>query len=84
MTSISLRDEVQKALGVEWQAFQSRHPRLAAVIDQTLLMERAVMCIADDPAFREAIEQAAAMATSAEIIEEAVKKFIGDWIVKLF
>ena len=84
MTTVSLRDEVQKALGVEWEGFKARHPRLAAVIDETLLVEQAVMSIADDPSFRNAIEQAAAVAGGASFIEDAVKTFAGNWIGKLF
>lgn len=84
MTSLSLKDEVQKALNVEWQGFASRHPRLAQFIDQNLLMEQAVASIGEDPAFRAALDEAAGLATAASAVEEAVKKFVGDWIGKLF
>lgn len=83
MTSISLRDEVCKTLAVEWQGFRQRHPRLAAVIDQNILLEQAVACIADDPGFRAAMEEAAGLATSASLVE-AIRKFVGDWLGGLF
>jgi hypothetical protein len=84
MTSISLKDEVAKALAAEWESFRSRHPRLAAVIDQTLLTEQAVACIADDPAFRAALEKAGALASGASIVEEAVRRSVGEWFERLF
>ena len=84
MLTANLKPEVQKALGVEWEAFRSRHPRLAEVIDQDLLLEQATACIADDAAFRAAIDQAAALGAAAGIIQEAVRKFVGDWMGKLW
>lgn len=83
MLSVSLREEVQKALGVEWKGFAERHPRLAEVIDQNLLFEQAAACIADDAQFQAAMAEAAGLAQAGSIIADAVKRFVGQWLGKL-
>jgi len=58
MSSINLKDEVQKVLASEWNGFVTRHPRLAEVIDQQLLVAQAVASIADDPEYQRALREA--------------------------
>jgi len=84
MLSVSLRDEVQKAIAVEWKAFAERHPRLAEVIDQNLLFEQAAACIADDEQFQAVMAEAAGLAQAGSIIADAVQRFVADWLGKLF
>ena len=80
MLSMNLRDEVAKALSVEWAEFEQHHPRLAKVIGRDLLLERASESIAESEAFREAMERAAAAGTAAEtiqgILRPLVKRFV--------
>ena len=83
MQSISLRDEVQKALAVQWQQFAQRHPHLAAVIDRTVLVEQATTSLGDDPQFRQAINAASAAGLTAQAVAEIVERFVGGWLGKL-
>lgn len=80
--TISLRDEVQKALAVEWPKFAADHPRLAAAVDQTLLVEQAVASIADSAEFRSAMEEAAT-AQSGGWLTDLVRQFVMKWVGKL-
>ncbi|MGE5608346.1 MAG: hypothetical protein ACM359_03765 [Bacillota bacterium] len=83
MLSISLRDEVQKAVSSEWKAFVERHPRLAEVIDQTLLVEQATTNLADDSEFREAMENAAVAGATAQALIDMVRQFVQGWLKRL-
>ena len=58
MSSINLKDEVQKVISAEWRGFAQRHPRLAEEIDQSLLVEQAAASIADDPDYQRALREA--------------------------
>jgi hypothetical protein len=80
MLTINLKDEVQKALNVEWRAFAERHPRLAEALDQTVLVEQAVASIADDPAFRKAMEDASSAGVAATWLTDAVGRFVAEWL----
>ena len=46
MNAIDLKDEVLKALRTEWPAFAAAHPKLAAVLDETVLIEPAMQSLA--------------------------------------
>jgi hypothetical protein len=83
MQSISLRDEVEKAVASEWKAFAERHPRLAEVIDQTLLVEQAVASLADDAEFRSAMDTAAKVGTGAQTLIDLVGQFVQGWLKRL-
>lgn len=83
MVTVSVREEVQKALAAEWTEFAQRHPRLAAVIDQQVLMEQAAASLGDDPAFRAAMEEAAAAGKAAEIVVEAVRRYVVGFLKRL-
>jgi hypothetical protein len=60
MTTIDLRREVARVLMDRWPEFASAHPRLAAVIDQQLLVEQAAHRLAADPAYQRAMARALA------------------------
>ena len=83
MSSINLKDEVRKIVAVEWSGFAQRHPRLAEVIDQSLLVEQATASIADDPDYQRALREAAGMEWSADIAIELVRGFVKDWLKRL-
>jgi len=83
MSSINLKDEVQKVLAGEWRGFAQRHPRLAEVIDQSLLVEQAAASIADDPDYQRALREAEGMEWSADVALELVSGFVKDWLKKL-
>ena len=83
MSSINLKDEVQKILAVEWKGFAERHPRLAEVIDQALVVEQAANSIADDPDYQRALREAEGLEWSANVAVELVSGFVKDWLKKL-
>jgi hypothetical protein len=83
MSSINLKDEVQRILAVEWRGFAERHPRLAEVIDQSLLVEQATASIADDPDYQRALREAEGMEWSANVAMELVGGFVKDWLKRL-
>jgi len=60
-----------------------RHPRLAEVIDQALVVEQAANSIADDPDYQRALREAEGLEWSANVAVELVSGFVKDWLKKL-
>ncbi len=83
MTTINLKDEVQQIIGGQWQAFAQEHPRLAEVIDQTLLVEQATASLADDAAFQQAMRDADAATISGQSLLDLVQQYVIEWLKKL-
>ena len=77
MNTIDLKSEVAAAVRDEWPAFAARHPRLAAVLDETLLVEQAVASIRDDPDYREAMETAATVGAGCDVVAAVVRRLVG-------
>ncbi len=69
----SLRDLVADRLGARWPDFAREHPNLAAALDRTSLVERTVAYLRDDPAYTEALREAAldeaTLARAAALLE---------------
>ena len=83
MRRISLKDQVIKALDVQWPAFAARHPNLARAIDRTVLVEHAVACIADTPEYRDAMEEAVLAGATAAMLADIVGRFVRRWLSAL-
>lgn len=83
MNRIDLKLEVQKAISGRWSSFEREHPRLASVLDEQLLVETATESIEDDPAFQEAMQQAALVGTAAETLHDYVNRFIQEFLRQL-
>lgn len=83
MRSVQLRQVVQKEIGQQWPAFAEKHPHLAAAIDQRLLVEQAMQRLCDDPAYREAMEQASVSAVGIGIVGDMVRGFVREWLGRL-
>ena len=47
--NIDLKENVRRALQTEWPTFAARHPRLAAALDETILVDPAIQSLGDDP-----------------------------------
>jgi hypothetical protein len=60
MTRIELRRQIELAISQDWPAFVQSHPKLAAVLDQNLLVEEAARALEDDPQYTSAMAQALA------------------------
>ena len=83
MNTIDLKEEVRRALGREWPSFAMQHPRLAAAMDETLLLESATTALRDDPEFQEAMQAAATVGAGAEIVTSIVSRVINKWLQQL-
>ena len=80
MKTIDLRAIVAKAIESSWPDFARDHPHLAAAIDQSLLVEQAADLLEDDPAYRAAMQKAAAVEMLGEGLESFVKTWIDRWL----
>ncbi len=82
MNTIDLKQQVQQALSAEWPAFAQRHPHLAAILDETLLVEQATADITQDPAYRSAMD-AAATAHTAASAADLIQELVIAWLKRL-
>ena len=80
METISVREAVRRAVKVEWEEFVREHPRLAEVVDQELLVERAEEDLAKDEEYQKAMENAATAGWAAEGILTLVQRFMQKWL----
>lgn len=83
MTRIELRRQVELAISQDWPAFAQSHPKLAAVLDQNLLVEEAANALEDDPNYIEVMGQAMAQGTAAQALIDLVGHFVQDWLRRL-
>ena len=83
MNTIDLKDEVRRAIQSEWPAFAAAHPKLAAVLDETVLAEPAMQSLADDPEYAEAMATAQAVGAGAEVVADTVGRFVRRWLRQL-
>jgi hypothetical protein len=82
-TTICVKDHVSQAVGMEWPAFEARHPNLAGLMDQAAVVERATAQLADDPEYRRAMAEAAAAGMGAEAATHLARTFVHDWMARL-
>ena len=80
---INLKEEVRRALHVEWPAFAASHPNLAAAIDETLLVEPALHGLAADVEYQEAMQTAFAVGAGGEIIADIILRHVRQWLRRL-
>jgi hypothetical protein len=83
MKKIDLKRLVAEAVESTWSDFAAEHPRLAAAIDQSLLIEQAADLLEDDPAYREAMRKAQAVETIGQGLESFVTTWIAKWLRSL-
>lgn len=79
---IRLQDQVREALRTEWPAFAARHPHLAAVLDETLVVPHLADLLEDDPAYRQAMAQADAAHAAAVALEHA-RRLVLAWLKQI-
>jgi hypothetical protein len=77
-------EQVRQAVGMEWPAFEARHPNLAGLLDQDALVERAATQLADDPEYQKAMTEATAIGMGAQAAAQMTRGFIQDWMSRLF
>jgi hypothetical protein len=78
------RDLVREAVGVEWETFAARHPKLAGVLDREMIVRAAGTELAEDPEYRRAMDEATAAGMGAAVMAEVVRSFVKDWLARLF
>ena len=83
VTKISLRDEVRDAVRSEWPAFRASHPRLAAVLDEEMVIAGAAEAVGEDPEYRDAMAAAEAAGFVAGSVAELVHRLVGRWMKTL-
>jgi len=83
MLTIQLKEEVRKVLASEWNEFAQRHPRLAEVIDQELLVEQAVSSLQSDLAYQQAMADASAAGIGAGALADLLRKLVTEWLRRL-
>lgn len=83
MSGESTREQVREAVGMEWPAFEARHPNLAGLLDQDAVVERATAQLADDPGYQKAMDEATAVGMGAQAAVQMVRSFIHDWMSRL-
>ena len=80
MNAIDLKDEVLKAIRTEWPVFAATHPNLAAVLDETVLIEPAMQSLADDAEYMEAMATADAVGAGAQFLADTISRFVRQWL----
>ena len=83
MSTINVKEQVREAVGMEWPAFEARHPNLAGLMDQEAVIEQATALLADDPEYKKAMDEAAALGMTAQMGVQMVRGFIADWLGRL-
>ena len=83
MNAIDLKDHVRRAISSGWDEFARAHPLLSQAIDQDVLVEQAMNSIADDPEYKTAMEQSAAVGIGMSAVESFVTRFVGRWMSAL-
>lgn len=81
--TINLKEEVRRALQVEWPAFAASHPKLAALLDEQILVEPAIRSLADDAEYVEAMQTATAVGAGGEIVADIVLRHVRQWLRRL-
>jgi hypothetical protein len=83
MDATSLKQAVVAAIRAEWPTFEKAHPALAEVLDEAVLVEQAVMKLADDPEFQQSLTQAKELGLAADTLVDLASKFAGTWLKAL-
>jgi hypothetical protein len=79
-TTIDLKNEVAAAVRDEWPVFAERHPRLARVTDETLMIDHAVDLISDDEEYRQAMATAAEVGAGMQVVADVVRRLVAKLI----
>jgi len=80
--NINLKEEVRRAIKAEWPAFAASHPKLAAVLDETVLLDPAMQSLADDAEYVEAMQTATAVGAGGEIVADIILRH-RQWLRRL-
>lgn len=76
MNAETLRRRIRAAIELEWPAFAAKHPQLAEVIDEDLMLRQSVTRLADDEGFKAAIRAADAAGATVNMVIELIRPAI--------
>ena len=76
---MNAKDLIREAVGLEWPAFEARHPNLARVLDRETVSEDAAARLAEDPRYQQALRDADTAGTVAQM----VRAFVKEWLTLL-
>ncbi len=82
ITQRSLHELVTQRVDVKWSDFAAAHPHLARAIERTTIIDAAVERLADDPAVRAALDQAARDEATL-VASEQLLASIDAWVGRL-
>ena len=77
------RELVREAVGMEWEVFEARHARLAAVLDRETVIRAAGAELARDPEYRRAMDEATAAGMGSAVLAHVARSFVKDWLERL-
>jgi len=80
---INLKEAVRSAVLREWPAFEASHPKLAAVLDEDLVISGAIEVISEDPDYKCAMDSAVAAGVVADSVVELIHRLVGRWMKTL-
>ena len=80
MTRINLKEEVRRAIRSEWEGFAARHPRLAKVLDESLLVEEVCESLVRDAEYQAAMNDAVAAGLAVEAVGDLLRRFVQRWM----
>ena len=83
MSLIDSKPYIERAILNEWSAFAENHPRLAAALDQQMLIEQATAQLTADPEYLKAMDQAAAANLAADSLLALVSRFVRQFLARL-
>ncbi len=78
-----LKTEVAAAVAMRWDEFAKRHPKLARVIDQHLLVEQATTHLRLDPDYQRALTNARNGNADIQTIVKLIDKYVSIFLDKL-
>ena len=81
--TINLRNEVERALAMEWPAFAALHPRLADAVGQATLVPPAVRGLGEDREYVESMQIALAVGAGGEIVFDIIRRHVRQWLRRL-
>ena len=83
ITASQTRELVRDAVGMEWETFAARHPRLASVLDRETVIHTAGAELEDDADYQRAMNEATAAGMGVAALAHVVRSFVRDWLLRL-
>jgi hypothetical protein len=76
MCTIHLKEQIRQSLHSQMSTFSKDHPKIAAVVNEELLIDAAAKEIAEDPAYLRTMIAAKSAAHEAEEVLDLVQRLV--------